>query len=436
MNIAIIGTGYVGLVTGVCLSHIGHNVRCYDIDRNRISMLNNGISPIYEKDLEKLMKQNKKRLIYSTDINTILNDVDIIFLTVDTPSKNDGSADLSHVFDACLLIAQTIKKDSIVVIKSTVPVGTSEMIEKFFKINSKYNIHVVSNPEFLSQGSAVKDTLYASRIVVGCDKSEVTKVIKEMYAPLLKEPYNVPFIEVKRNSAEIVKYACNNFLAVKLSYINEIANFCKKNDADIEEVTNCMKLDSRIGKEYLQAGIGYGGSCLPKDTHALYEMGKFKMVKAAIEVNENQNLILCNQLLKDFNNSTDKLQIAILGLTFKANTDDVRNSPAISNIELLLKKGVIIKVYDPVGIDNFQKHFENNKNITYCKTISESLKYSDAVLILNDWTEIKNISLELFVKKMNSPRIYDGGNCFSLNYVNKFPVYYYSIGRKTINNLN
>lgn len=438
MKIGIVGIGYVGLVTGVCLAHIGNDVCCYDMDKSKISMLNKGQSPIFENGITKLMQQNKERILYTSNSKIAFNNVDVIFLAVGTPERANGLPELSYIFNACKQISLNITKDCIVVIKSTVPVGTAQLVEDYFKINTKYNVEVVSNPEFLSQGSAINDTLYADRIIIGSNSLKASKIIKKIYEPLLKPPYNVPLIETDRNSAEITKYASNTFLALKLSYINEIANLCKKCNANIEDIIKSMGLDKRIGSEYMNPGLGFGGSCLPKDTRAFYQFGKSNLIKDIIEINENQNLIMYQELNKDFDNNLYNKKIAVLGLTYKADTDDVRYSPAFANIELLLQNGALVKAYDPKGIEKFREHFDkvcNTKNISYYENIEDTIKDCEAALIITNWDEISKMDIKLFSRLMKEPRVYDGRNCFSLNEAEKHHIYYCSVGRSTINNL-
>ena len=272
MKIAVAGTGYVGLVTGVALANIGHNVTCVDLDDKKIEIMKNGISPIYEKDLEDLMKKNSERLNYTTDYKNAYKDAEVIIVGVGTPERADGSANLDYVYAVCEQIAESVENDCVVVIKSTVPIGTNDDIEKFLRNNVKNNvkINVASNPEFLAQGTAVRDTLFASRIVIGTECEEARKVLEKMYEPLTKDPYNVPILSTNRRSAEMIKYASNDFLALKISYINEVANLCEKLGANIQDVSKGMGYDSRIGNKFLNAGIGYGGSCFPKDTKALH----------------------------------------------------------------------------------------------------------------------------------------------------------------------
>lgn len=440
MKIAVAGTGYVGLVTGVALANIGHNVVCVDVDENKIKLMNSGISPIYEEGLEELMHKNKNRLEYTTDYKNAYKDADVIIIGVGTPERADGSANLDYVFGVCREIAESVEKNCIVVVKSTVPIGTNDEVEKMLNNNVKngIKIDVASNPEFLAQGTAVRDTLYASRIVVGVETEYAKDILTKMYKPLTVDPYNVPFLITNRRSAEMIKYASNDFLALKISYVNEIANLCEKVGANIEDVTKGMGYDSRIGDKFLKAGLGFGGSCFPKDTKALHWLSviagvELKTVKACIEVNKSQRIILYEKLKKDLIDLRDK-QIAVLGLTFKPGTDDLREAPSIDNIELLLDAGANVRAYDPIAIENFKKKIsyklENDGtvgNISYFDNIDDAIKNADAALIMTEWPEIKNYDISKYKKLMKTPRVYDGRNCYDLK--NTGDIVYKSIGR-------
>lgn len=445
MKVAVAGTGYVGLVTGVALAHIGHNVTCVDVDENKIEIMKSGKSPIYESGLEELMNQNKERLTYTTDYKTAYKDVDVIFIGVGTPERIDGSANLDYVKTVVKQIAQSIERDTVVVVKSTVPIGTNDKIEEYLKNNVKKGIkvYVASNPEFLAQGTAVRDTLYASRIVVGTENRYAERLMKKLYSPLTKKPYKVPYLSIDRRSAEMVKYASNDFLALKISYINEIANFCEKVGADIEEVTKGMGFDSRIGNKFLKAGIGFGGSCFPKDTKALHWLSKdldceLKTVKACIEVNKAQKILMYTKLREYFDNLENK-NIAVLGLTFKPGTDDLREAPSIDNIELLLDEGANVRAYDPISVESFKKKIESkvssdsiNGKINYFDSIDETIKGADAVLIMTEWPEIVNYDLNKYKELMNNPLIFDGRNCYNLKDVQNSDIEYVSVGRKKV----
>ena len=443
MKIAVAGTGYIGLVTGVALAHIGHKVTCVDIDEIKIKKMQEGISPIYEEGLEELMHLDSKNLTYTTDYKNAYKNADVIFIGVGTPENKDGSANLTYLYAVLDQIAESVSKDTVVVIKSTVPIGTNDEVEAYINDKVDFNIRIVSNPEFLAQGTAVHDTLYATRIVVGVNDDYAKKVMTKLYKPLTKEPYNVPFLVMDRRSAEMVKYASNDFLALKISYINEIANFCEAIGADISLVTKGMSFDPRIGNKFLNPGIGYGGSCFPKDTKALHFLSKelgceIKTLASSIEINKNQKMVLINKLEKVFPN-LHGLTIGVLGLTFKPGTDDLREAPSIDNIKYLLKQGVIIKAYDPIGIDNFKRILAMDKtltnhlnNITYYNNIDDTITNTDAVMIMTEWKEIKEYSLENYIKLMKTPYIFDGRNCYSLDNINKYNLYYNSIGRKII----
>ncbi|WP_027636637.1 UDP-glucose dehydrogenase family protein [Clostridium butyricum] len=437
MKIVVSGTGYVGLVTGACLAEKDHKVTCVDIDENKVEMMKQGISPIYEPGLDELLKNNylRGKLNFTTDYKNSYKDADIIFIGVGTPERSDGSANLDYVFNVCTQIAENVENDCLVVVKSTVPIGTNDRVEEFLResLKNKVHIEVASNPEFLSQGTAVKDTLEAKRIVIGVESKGAEELLREVY-----ERYNQPIVVTNRRSAEMIKYASNDFLALKISFINEIANFCEFVGADIEDVTKGMSYDPRIGDKFLKAGIGYGGSCFPKDTKALHWLAndngyELKTIKATIEVNQNQKYKLFRQAKKRFG-SLRGLKIAVLGLTFKPGTDDLREAPSIPNIRRLIDEGAEIVAYDPVGEENFKKIFPTE--IKYVRIPEETLNNADAAFIFTEWNEIKSLGLNTFVELMKSPIIYDGRNCFNIQEANKYNIEYYSIGRNNIKNLN
>lgn len=441
MKIAVAGTGYVGLVAGVVFANIGNSVTCVDIDQNKVELMKKGVSPIFESGLEELMKNNKERLDYTTDYKRAYESADVIFIAVGTPEQSDGSANLTYVYNVCEQIVESIIKDTVVVIKSTVPVGTNDKIASFFEeklVNKNIKVAVVSNPEFLAQGTAVRDALYASRIVLGIEDDWAIDIMEKLYAPLLKEPYNQVMVKMnKRASAEMTKYASNGFLALKISYINEIANLCEKVGANIEDVTKGMGYDPRIGNRFLKSGIGYGGSCFPKDTKALYHISKevdseIRLIRETIEINKEQKTKLFKQAYNDFNGELKGKKVAILGVTFKPGTDDLREAPSIDNVKLLLESGADVTVFDPVGLNNFKKIFGDQ--ITYEDNIEEAILDKEIVFILTEWPEIIEFSLEKYIKLMKKPFIYDGRNCYKLSDVKKSKILkYYSIGRETIN---
>lgn len=435
MRISIVGTGYVGLVTGLSLAEVGHDVTCIDINKEKIRKLNNGLPPIYERGLEALLIKNirEKRVKFTVDYKEAYTESDVIFIAVGTPEREDGSANLDFVFNVSREIARNVEKDTLVVIKSTVPIGTNDRVQEFINENltKEVKVTVASNPEFLSQGSAIKDTLNGSRIIIGVESKEDEKILIKVY-----EEFNQPIIAVNRRSAEMIKYASNDFLALKISFINEIANICEIVDADIEEVTIGMSYDSRIGNKFLSAGIGYGGSCFPKDTKALHWLAndngyEIKTIKAAIEVNENQKLKLFRMAKKRFGTLRGK-KIAVLGLTFKPETDDLREAPSIVNIKRLLDEGANISVFDPIGNKNLKLYI--NEEVTLCNKVEEALRNSDLAFIFTEWKEIKNLDLDLFRELMNTPVIFDGRNCYRLEEVKKYKIDYYSIGRERILN--
>ncbi|AIQ20122.1 UDP-glucose 6-dehydrogenase [Paenibacillus sp. FSL H7-0357] len=434
MKISVAGTGYVGLVTAVCLAERGNNITCLDIDKEKISLMQNGTSPIYEPGLELLMEQNKENITYTTDYMKAYSDAQIIIIGVGTPEKKDGSANLKYVFEVARQIAQTVEQDCIVIVKSTVPVGTNDKVEQIINEHKKYNvtIEVASNPEFLSQGTAVKDTLNATRIVLGVESENAEKLMKEMY-----KEFDIPFVVTNRRSAEMIKYAANDFLALKISYINEMANLCEIVGANIDDVALGMGMDPRIGNRFLNAGIGYGGSCFPKDTKALHWLASFndyelKTVKAAIEVNENQKIKLIKKSRKYFD-SFNGLSIAVLGLTFKPGTDDLRDAPSLVNIPLMIEDGANVKVWDPVGTENFRRIFPDE--INYCKSIEETIVDTDICFIFTEWAEIKSFPLNKYKELMKRPLILDGRNCYSLTEAEDAGLVYESIGRRKVHTL-
>ncbi|WP_306472906.1 UDP-glucose dehydrogenase family protein [Priestia megaterium] len=434
MKIAVAGTGYVGLVTGVCLAEYGHFVTCVDIDNKKVALMESGISPIYEPGLEELMNNNMERLHFTTDYHSAYKDADVIFIGVGTPEKSDGSANLSYVYGVAEQIAASIEKDCVVVVKSTVPIGTNDKIESLIKSQLEHdvNVYVASNPEFLSQGTAVRDTLHTSRIVIGVEEEAAGETLKEVY-----KNFDAPIVVTNRKSAEMIKYASNDFLALKISFINEIANLCEIIGADIEDVALGMGYDGRIGNKFLNAGIGYGGSCFPKDTKALHWLANFhdyelKTVKAAIDVNENQKLKLIKKSRKYFD-SLKGLNVAVLGLTFKPGTDDLREAPTLVNIPLMLEDGANVKAWDPIGIDNFKK--VHPEDVTYCYSIEETLKDADVCFIFTEWDQVKHFDLANYSKLMKNPIVIDGRNCYDLESVKSATMVYDSIGRETIHNL-
>ncbi|WP_040194938.1 UDP-glucose dehydrogenase family protein [Clostridium culturomicium] len=437
-KIAVAGTGYVGLVAGVCFAEVGHAVTCVDIDENKIKLMESGVSPIYEQDLEGLMQKNyaEGRLNYTTDYAKAYREADAIFIGVGTPEQPDGSANLSYIATVARQIAENVEKDCLVVVKSTVPVGTNDKVEQFIKdfLINDVKVEVASNPEFLAQGTAVHDTLHAARIIIGTESKWAEEVLMKIY-----EPFNLPIVSVNRRSAEMIKYASNDFLALKISYMNDIANLCELVGADIQDVAKGMSFDTRIGAKFLNAGIGYGGSCFPKDTKALEYLARqngyeLKTIQAAIDVNKYQKTKLfkkASDRLITFNG----LKVAVLGLTFKPGTDDLREAPSLENVPLLLERGANIFAFDPVGVENFKKVYPEGKSgqgsITYVEKVEEALEGAHLCLIFTEWGEVKAITPEVYKKLMRVPLVYDGRNIYDVKDMENAGVEYYSIGRKS-----
>ncbi len=434
MNITVVGTGYVGLVTGTGLSHIGHTVTCLDIDTKKISMLQQGVSPIYEPGLEDMMKQNiqRKTLSFTSDPQEAYEAADIIYIAVGTPSSPDGSADLRYLAQACVDIGTYITKNVVVVTKSTVPVGTNEkikeMIQKYLKKNVQ--IQMVSNPEFLREGSAIHDFFHGDRIVIGAETEQAAAIVEVVYSPL-----NMNVFKTDIRSAEMIKYASNAFLATKISFINEVSNICEKVGANVEDVALGMGLDSRIGGQFLKAGIGYGGSCFPKDTNALVQMAgnvehDFHLLKAVIDVNNKQQASLVQKAKSVIKEGLRGKKAAVLGLAFKPNTDDMREAASLVIIKQLLEAGAKVTAYDPVAMENAKKVLPDA--VLYADSIDEAISGADAAFIVTEWQEIVKYPLEKYEMLMKHPLLFDGRNCYSLDAVKQYRMDYYSIGRSPV----
>lgn len=437
MKLVVAGTGYVGLVAGVCFAEKGHDVTCVDVDEAKVKIMESGISPIYEDGLEELMKKNNAagRLHYTTDYQSAYKNADAIFIGVGTPEQPDGSANLNYIATVCRQIAESVEKDCLVVVKSTVPVGTNDRVERFirdFLVRKELKVEVASNPEFLAQGSAVHDTLHAARIIIGTESREAEELLRKIY-----EPFDLPIVAMNRRSAEMTKYASNDFLALKISYMNDIANLCELIGANIEDVAKGMSYDARIGANFLKAGIGYGGSCFPKDTKALrfqaqkvgYEL---RTVEAAVEVNTKQKTRLF-QKASDRMITFDHLKVAVMGLAFKPGTDDLREAPSLDNVKLLLDEGAQIVAYDPVAADNFKKRFPEGDfskgSIRYVDTPEETLDGANICFIFTEWAQVKALAPSVFKERMQTPLVYDGRNVFAPESMKEADVEYYSIGR-------
>ncbi|KRD84525.1 UDP-glucose 6-dehydrogenase [Bacillus sp. Root147] len=433
MKISIVGTGYVGLVTGVALSHIGHHITCIDIEPHKVQKMRQGFSPIYEPGLEELMIHNIKagRLHFTTKHEEGFTGADAIYIAVGTPEKEDGSANLSYIEQVVKDIVTYVKNDIVVVTKSTVPVGTNDYIKSLLvnKLPKTVNVEVVSNPEFLREGSSVHDTFHGDRIVIGAESEAAASLVEE-----INKPFGIPIYKTDIKSAEMIKYASNAFLATKISFVNEIANICEKLGANIESVSQGMGMDKRIGSMFLQAGIGYGGSCFPKDTKALTQIAAnihhdFKLLKAVIEVNNKQQDLLVEKAKIRFGGLEGK-KIAVLGLAFKPNTDDMREAASIVVSQHLIEAGAKVTAYDPIAIENAKRILPGA--VTFTTTLKQAIQNTDAVFILTDWEEFKELDINIYKQHMNNAVIFDGRNCYELEDMKRYGVEYHSVGRKTI----
>ena len=434
MKICFIGTGYVGLVSGVCFSDLGNNVICVDKDREKLSSLENGDIPIFEPGLSELVRKNLDagRLSFSDDLIGSINKSDIVFIAVGTPTAKDGvSADLSQVFSVAQLISKKIKSHKIIVTKSTVPIGTGDKIEKILNKNKKKGLFtIVSNPEFLREGEAIKDFKYPDRIVIGANERQVIKIFNDLYRPLVNK--GAAFVSCSRRAAELIKYASNAFLATKISFINEIANLCEKVHVNVDDVALGIGLDKRIGSRFLRAGPAYGGSCFPKDTKALAKVGKnynspLSIVNAVINFNENRKQDIENNIYKILHNKIKNKLICFLGVTFKANTDDLRDSSAVNLISKFSKKGAKINYYEPSGSKEI---LDKQKNVNYFDDLYTATKNVDLIIIHTEWDEFKNLNFSKIKNNNKKIIIYDLRNLYdSKSFNNKKNITYYSIGR-------
>ncbi len=437
MKIAIIGTGYVGLVTGACFADMGVDVTCVDIDKEKIEKLHNGVIPIYEPGLEALVEKNYSvgRLHFSTSLKETVRNVDVLFIAVGTPMSYDGSADLQYVMQVAKEIGENICKYCLVVNKSTVPVGTAKIVydiiaDELVKRGVDVEFDVASNPEFLKEGSAIKDFMTPDRVVVGTDSERATEMLTKLYRPFLLNNFRVVFMDIV--SAELTKYAANAMLATRISFMNDIANLCDKVGADINMVRKGIGSDARIGSKFLYAGCGYGGSCFPKDVRAIVKTASeydvdMKIIKAVSDVNEYQKTVLYNKLKEYF--KADGLQgkkVAVWGLAFKPNTDDMREAPSLVVIDLLLKDGVEVKVFDPVAMEEASK--ELKEKVTYCKDIYDCANDADAILLLTEWQEFRLPNWSAIHKVMRTPIIIDGRNIYNPQEVKDLGFEYFGIG--------
>lgn len=432
MKIAVIGTGYVGLVTGTCLAETGNEVLCVDIDEKKVAKMRAGEVPIYEPHLDILFDRNIKadRLKFTTSLQEGLDFGEIVFLALPTPEDEDGSADLSYVLGVSEEIGKLIKSYKVIVDKSTVPVGTAEKVHATIAQNAGCDFDVVSNPEFLREGFAVDDFLKPERIVIGSSSDRATALMQKLYAPFVRS--GNPVIVMDEKSAELTKYAANAFLATKITFMNEIANYCEKVGADVDKVRVGMGTDSRIGKRFLFPGIGYGGSCFPKDVKALQKAGKdknydFKILDAVIAINERQKTILLPRIKNHFGGNIKGMTFAMWGLAFKPETDDVREAPAKYMMKELLEQGASLRVFDPEAMDNIKKEFGDT--LTYANSMYDALEGTDALIICTEWSIFRTPDLEKLKSSLKNPVIFDGRNLYDTAEMKREGFSYISIGR-------
>jgi UDPglucose 6-dehydrogenase len=432
MNICVIGTGYVGLVTGACFAEFGLNVTCVDNDAEKIALLQRGTSPIFEPGLEEILKRNLRegRLVFTTEIDKGVDKSLVIFIAVGTPSRKDGSVDMTYIDEVARKIGENLRGYKVIVTKSTVPVGTGERIRKIVQQYERENIKfdIVSNPEFLREGSAIEDFMRPNRVVIGANSEQAVAIMKDLYSPLYL--IEAPFVITNIETAEMIKYASNAFLATKISFINEVANICEKVGADVNVVAKGMGLDQRIGSKFLHAGPGYGGSCFPKDTVGIAKIAekhgyRFEIVRSVMKVNEKQKERMVDKVKEALGSLRGKT-IAILGLSFKPNTDDMREAPSLKIIHSLQKEGAKIKAYDPKAMEAAQKVF---KQVEYGKDAYEIAKGSDALLIITEWNQFRNLDLKRLQKLMKSPVFLDFRNIYEPAKMREMGFKYFAVGR-------
>ena len=435
MNITVVGSGYVGLVTGTCFAETGNNVTCVDIDAAKVERMKNGEIPIYEPHLDVLFARNirENRLHFTTDLKSAVDSAQIIFLALPTPPGEDGSADLSYVINVAHELGKIITDYKVIVDKSTVPVGTAEKVHQAIVGHTNIPFDVVSNPEFLREGFAVDDFMKPDRVVIGTNSARARMLMEELYKPFTRQ--GNPIIFMDERSAELTKYAANAFLATKISFMNEIANFCEKVGADVDMVRIGMGTDTRIGKRFLFPGIGYGGSCFPKDVQALFHSGmenhyEFKILKSVMKVNERQKTILLGPILDHYQGSLTNKTIALWGLAFKPDTDDIREAPALYMIEHLLEAGAKIVAFDPEAMENVKR--QKGYSITYAKDQYEALQGADCLLICTEWSAFRNPDFNKMSELMKSKTIFDGRNLYDLEKMAELGYYYKSIGRSIV----
>lgn len=431
MKISVIGTGYVGLVAGACLADMGNDVICIDNNKEKLRLLENGIIPIYEPGLDELVKYNvsENRLVFSDDLDSAVKQSDVCFIAVGTPQDEDGSADLKYVFEVAKSIAKSMNGYKVIVDKSTVPVGTAEKVTNLIKTLTNHPFDVVSNPEFLKQGNAVEDFLHPDRVIIGSNSDRATKIMQEIYSPFFRTGNRVIVMDVK--SAEMTKYAANSFLATKISFMNEIANLCEKVGADAEMVRVGITTDSRIGNKFLFPGLGYGGSCFPKDVKALVNTGKefsceMNIIKAADETNKKQRKFFIDKIIAKYGKNLSGKVFAVWGLAFKPRTNDMREAPAITIINALLEMGAKVKAYDPKAMDSAKYYFADK--IEYSQSAYNALDGSDCLLLLTEWNEFRRPDFEKIKNLLKEPVIFDGRNQYLSNHLDDKGFEYYRIG--------
>ena len=436
MKIAVIGTGYVGLVTGTCLAETGNDVICVDVNEAKVLKMQNGEVPIYEPGLDVLFHRNiaQGRLVFTTDLAAGIKEAQIIFMALPTPPGGDGAADLSYILGAAKDISKLVTEYKVVINKSTVPVGTADKVQAVFKENTSVEIDVVSNPEFLREGVAVDDFMKPDRVVIGTSSEKAKKLLLELYGPYVRQGNPILFMDER--SSELTKYAANSFLATKITFMNEVANLCEIVGADVEAVRKGIGSDARIGKRFLFPGIGYGGSCFPKDVQALAKAADehnydFQILRAVMNVNERQKIVLVDKLLKYYKNDLKGKHFALWGLAFKPETDDIREAPALYIIQELVKHGATVTAFDPEGIDNVKALIGDK--IQYSSNQYEALEGADALLIATEWSVFRNPDFERMEQTLTNKVIFDGRNLYDLEKMIDLGYYYNSVGRKLIN---
>ncbi len=434
MKISIIGTGYVGLVQGACFADSGNNVVCMDIDEKKINALKKGIIPIYEPGLEELVRRNTQegRLLFTTSLRQAVEASEIVFLCLPTPQSEDGSADLRRILSVVENIADYTHDGKIIVTKSTVPVGTVDKIRQILRKKGKQSVEVVSNPEFLKEGSAIQDSLKPDRIIIGSRNKKAIAVLSELYEPFVRT--GNPIIVMDERSAEMTKYAANAFLATKISFMNELANLCERSGADVDWVRKGIGADPRIGSQFLFAGVGYGGSCFPKDVKALIKTGheheyELKILQAVDDVNERQKGILFKKLMRYYGNQLQNKAIAVWGLAFKPNTDDIREAPSLAIISSLLESGAKIRAHDPVALNQVKALYDGK--VGFYDNYYDTLKAADALLIVTEWNEFRRPDFDKMKSLMKRPVIFDGRNIYDPKFMKEKGFEYFGIGRKS-----